>query len=202
METAEATDTENLRSIVSEEQRGTPFWRLVQLLQESDSAAISEIDPEKLVGDIADKIDALDYVIKELTGKEAMFLAAAKEYMEAAKAIANNKARLKDYVAEVMKNGDLKRLDGQRVYANRISFDSFAMVEGRQATAEDYIKLGKRFVEQVTSYRFKADECKEAYQANSLPDGIVKKNLVNYVRFYPNTGKPKPKAKKKGEVKA
>ena len=128
METAEATDTENLRAVVGEEQKGAPFWRLVQLLQESDSAAISEIDPEKLVGDIADKIDALDYVIKELTGKEAMFLAAAKEYMEAAKAIANNKARLKDYVAEVMKNGDLKRLDGQRVYANRISFDSFAMV--------------------------------------------------------------------------
>ena len=64
METAEATDTENLRAVVGEEQKGAPFWRLVQLLQESDSAAISEIDPEKLVGDIADKIDALDYVIK------------------------------------------------------------------------------------------------------------------------------------------
>lgn len=180
------------------EPRKRSFDELVSILAASNDAAMAPIDWDQF--ELEGKVDAIQFVLMGFEGKKYTFDLEAKKNALAADAIDNNIKTLKRRCAESMVTADIQRIEGIKYYISRTSRQTMKML--RAATADDFIKMGKRFVASKTVYSFIPDACKESFTAGTLEAGIVEKNTSNSVRFWPNLAKKPPKkTKTKGAKK-
>lgn len=87
-----------------------------ELLQALSSFGIAmtpvKLDPEKLVGDLRGKVDAIKYVLDRMEAEEKLCREQAKPWNKAATALKKNHERLKDYVEYWMKREGFEELPG------------------------------------------------------------------------------------------
>jgi hypothetical protein len=124
---------------------------LLRLLSDSDESLVT-IDPEKVVGDLRAKVDAIAVVLDRLKFVESWAKAQAKPYVDQARSCANNWSRLREYVAFAMKAEGFQELPGERYRVHlRVNPPALEMIKA-EADALDYekysayCKLERRYV--------------------------------------------------------
>lgn len=150
--------------------RPTTFLQLVGILNEADEllASIEGVDLAELVGDLRDKVDALQFVDAKMEGAVAFFKEQIAPLQSRMRAITNERARLRDYVAKSMR-GDFQpeesRQRFQKIPGVRSAvqlYDSAPALEVvRPPTAVDFAERPE-MVEMQRSYVWKNAEVKAA----------------------------------------
>ena len=89
--------------------RPTTFLDLVSALNETDAmlASLDGVDLEQLVGDLRDKVDALQYVDAKMKSAVEFFKAQMEPLAARRAALERQQKRLRDYVAKTMR-GDFQ----------------------------------------------------------------------------------------------
>lgn len=126
--------TENL-----EKTQPKTFAELVNALAAlDDEIAAESFDPAQIVGDLRDKVDALQNVISRMEHVGDWLRATAKPILERARQIESNRQNLRTYVAESMKNQNLEKVPGHAYYV-RLRESPVSLVLEREPKAEDIV---------------------------------------------------------------
>lgn len=89
------------------------FGELLQALSNFELATTQiRVDPERLVGDLRDKVDGIKHVLDRLEAEEEFCREQGRPWNTAALALKKNRERLKDYVEYWMKREGFEKVPG------------------------------------------------------------------------------------------
>lgn len=181
-----------------------PKMRLIDLLRvmsDFDNAVVQEFKPEEIIGDIRDKVDDIQHVLKRLEAQEKWFKDLAAPFQKAARAANNNRERLKAYVTWAMQQEHFQAVPGN-IWKARLQ-DNPAALEMLQSepTALDY-RDHPDFVVPIRGYAWKTDAIKGALAAGTLKFSedekpFAKLTVDQHVRFDLNTPAKLPAKKER-----
>lgn len=135
------------------------FFDLLNALASSDEElAAPDFDPEKLVGDLRDKVDGIQSVLGRMENVAAWLKDMAKPLQDKARAITNNHDRLRKYVAQVMKEHNFQTVPGH-IWKVTLRESPWAMSMLRAASALDYERF-PGYVKMVRSYEWDTEKIK------------------------------------------
>jgi len=162
---------------------------ILSKMQEFDDAISSDIDPEKLIGDLRGKVDAINHVINEMESRAGYWKAQADRITTQRVAIENNIKRLKQYVLFQMQQSGFDSLPGNdwRIKRQR---NKPTVETTREPTAHDVLLGGKNDLIRVipTTYQWDKNALAEAIKSGKKFDFANLKES-ECIRFYPNNGR-------------
>lgn len=161
---------------------------ILNKLADLDDAS-EEIVPEdaaQIVGDLADKIDAIRVTIRRLEGEEMRLCKDAQEILAAASQVRRNCARLESYLLFAMRAQGYQKLPG-KIFRAQIQKSAPALKIDREAGAGDMLLFGENMVKRDVTYAWRKDPIKKL-----IADGgkFEHGRLVQgeYVKFYVSKG--------------
>lgn len=176
------------------------FEGMLATLSQADEMLLSDFDPAQVVGDLRDKVDAIDFVLKRLDALTSFFKGAAEPYLVKKRAAEAAQRRLRDYVARVMAEHGYDRVPGRACRAQLHDAQPSLEITA-PPTAADYLERPE-LVEMVRSYEWKRDALKDALLDGRLPDcPFATIRHGKYVKFYPCAPEQLSGSKKRGTKK-
>lgn len=184
----------------SEDNKPTLSQVLAVLANSED--ALEQFDPEVVVGNVEDKVDAIHHVLEKMKATTAHLKDMAKPLTEKARAIDNARERLREYVVFSMKKAQFENLPGKAYKASLRSGHHKVLIESeREPTPQDATKH-KAFVKTVVSFEWDHEAIEAAHaKGEELPPGLTAKNVhsewVVFTANVPSDIEPKKKARAK-----
>lgn len=160
---------------------------LLLALGDLDNAQNVEIDPQTIVEDLKDKVDAIYTVVERLQGESARLAVNADRFKTASKQIEKQAERLKDYVAWNMEQQGFEKLPGINW---KIQLQKSVEVKAeREPVAEDALEFPD-LVRRKISYSWDKTAIKEYWKKGGI--FIYAHTVLNKsCRFYINKGEGK-----------
>ena len=153
--------------MTTETQEKMTLAKLLQALNEADNAVALDFDPESVVGELRDKIDAIHTVLTRLEGGETWCRNMAKPFQAKAKALQHNRERLEDYVVYTMQQQHFESLPGDMLMVRlRNNPTALKMLKGLP-DALDYMNYPE-YVEPIRGYAWRTDKIKEDLKTGKL----------------------------------
>ena len=139
----------------------------ILLNQITDEMPAEDFDPAKVVGDLKDKIDAIQWTIGYWDSEAARIDADyVKEFMKKRDSFRNKSLRLKEYVKFQMISHGFDKLPG-KYKGYRIQNAAPILEIKNEANAELYLQHSD-LIEQKTFYSWKKPEIKALLQSNAF----------------------------------
>lgn len=154
-----------------------------RLNAQGDALADPNFDPEKLVGDVRDKVDGINAMLAAFETWEAHFRKLSKPYASKATTLKKNYDRLWDYTAHCLRTNNLEKVPGNthRVELRKASAPKLPF--SRQPDVRDFLKFPD-YVKQVTLYAWDAEKVEADALAGKLllPDNSRCDHRDNFER--------------------
>ncbi len=156
---------------------------LLAALSNLDEAGEVEFDPQQVVGELKDKVDAIHKVLGRLKAEQNRLMEEAEKIAAAGRDMQRQHFRLTEYLAFAMRSQGFDKLPGQMW---RVQFQKSApsVQIDREPAPDDFI-ANPAFVNRTVRYSWIKDEIK-AYIArgNEFPDAKIVQG--QYLKFYVN----------------
>lgn len=163
------------------------LFRLNELSEVAEE--ISQQDFEKLVGDVADKIDSIRFVLSHFEAESDRLKKIIDEFAKAKKTVDNSFERLKGYVIYSMKNNNMPYLEGEK-FTVKLTQSEATETKG-ECDEKTYLKFLKQNISVVKkSFQWDKTEIKRLLKSDQadLVKDIAEIKINNSVKFSPKKG--------------
>ncbi len=155
--------------------------QLLSLLSNLDQDQAIEFEPDQVIGDLREKVDAIRTVQQRLRMEEERLRENAAELTRAAQAVKSNRERLDSYVVYAMQSNGFDKVPGKywRMQKQRTAP---SVITDHEPGPDDALRFGE-FVERQVTYKWNKPLIKGALESGSPLDfAALKENTT--VRFY------------------
>lgn len=176
------------------------------LASADEDLAFGDFDPEQVVGEIKEKVDAIKAVLDRMEVVSGWLDEQAKPLLKQARTLGKNAERLHKYVAEQMRANGFDSLPGN-VWKVRLKENQPSLIVEREPTALDFQKWPnlvkmQRYYEwdnaALKQFILDADPDTEwgAKLLNDLPARVIRKLKIEFRANIPEQLEPKKRGKK------
>lgn len=142
-----------------------------------------DFDPEKVIGSLEGKVDAINWRVDTFLAESEVHKAWAMEYSKRATALANAAQRLKEYVQRQLVLNGLEGLQG-RTKRIALQNNSQPTLEIPHAPGpQDYLQYPK-YVRQDVQYAWNKETIVDDVDAGTCPIPNVSVKRGKHIRFY------------------
>lgn len=136
------------------------LMELLAALSDLDDAAEIEIDPAEIVGDIADKVDAIKKVLDRLEMEATRLSVLSDMIKQSAQHVDRNRKRLEEWVRFSMRSQGFERVPGN-LFTAQLKRTAPKLVVDQEPTAVIAFAMPD-FVRRAVSYTWRKDDIKKA----------------------------------------